>query len=368
MGWTVLEAFPSQGSAATSGPDSHTAQTRSHASLDCRRRYNIDMIGKRLLRSLSLGLQSGLRGRRVSSRPVFPAPPASAEARRTLYERDGFVLGKRLLDPAQLELLRAEFDRVFARRNEPGSGIGQRPVEKASSAYYCIYALREHSAAFDALVRDTRLVDMLSELIGLDSIRLVLDQVQYKPPLIGGENGWHRDMPTFPLIRPYTAITAWIALDDATTESGCMLMVPESHQWGDARDISTRWGIRLPTVYRGHEVRPVTCLVPAGHVHFHHDLVWHASGRNRSRHPRRAVAIHYINADARHSADELSVHKDLPVGAPMSNVLPVLVDSGRRIQLLVTLERTTSSRSWWTTPRSGGLFNTMSIVPKHEPR
>jgi phytanoyl-CoA hydroxylase len=255
----------------------------------------------------------------------FPKPADSARVRRSLYEQQGFVLGQRLLDQPQLEELRADFDRIFARRDEPG--IRQRPVEAGSTAYYCIYDLRDHSAAFAALVRDPRLVRMLSELTGLESFRVGVDQVQYKPPRVGGQNGWHRDMPSFPLIKPYTAITAWVALDDAIYTSGCMRMVPGSHHWGEARDIATDWGLHVPNVYHGNEVHTVSCPVPAGYVHFHNDLVWHYSPRNRSRHPRRAVAIHFINPDARHSADELSRFVDLPHGAPMSEVLPICVTS-----------------------------------------
>jgi ectoine hydroxylase-related dioxygenase (phytanoyl-CoA dioxygenase family) len=133
-------------------------------------------------------------------------------------------------------------------------------------------------------------------------------------------------MPTFPLIRPYTGITAWIALDDATEASGCMRLVPESHRWGEAWDIATDWGIpKLPEVYAGHRVRIHATPVPAGYVHFHHDMVWHSSGENRTRRPRRAFAVHFIDADARHSAHVLSEYRDLPFGAPMSLVLPIEV-------------------------------------------
>ena len=201
------------------------------------------MIGSRTLNSLSVSLGRGLRERGLTSSPIgFPVPARTAKDRRRLYEQDGFVLGERLLDRVQLGVLRAEFDRLFAGRNEPGAEVRQRPVETGSAAYYCLYELREHSAAFDALARDPRLVRMLSDLTGLESFLLVLDQVQYKPPRVGGENGWHRDMPTFPLIRPYTAITAWVALDDATHQSGCMDMVPGSHRWGRRKRHRERLG------------------------------------------------------------------------------------------------------------------------------
>ena len=283
------------------------------------------VLGAPLLRSLSYHVARPLRDAGLVSRPVgFPKPSSSAVERRSLYERDGFVLGERLLDENRLRRLRGELDRVLAMRAADESTVKCRTVELDGSVYHCIYDLHRLSPEFAQVIRDPSLIPMLRELTGVTRFRLLLDQVQVKPRRIGGLNGWHRDMPTFPLIRPYTGITAWIALDDATEASGCMRFVPESHRWGEAWDIATDWGIpELPREYRGHRVRVHASPVPAGYVHFHHDMVWHSSGQNRTARPRRAIAIHYIDADARHSAHVLSEYRELPYGASMSSVLPM---------------------------------------------
>ena len=123
--------------------------------------------------------------------------------------------------------------------------LPQEPVNVLRNLERCV------DEAFAELIRDPALVAELSALTGVHRFRLLLDQIQMKPARTGGLNGWHRDMPTFPLIRPYTAITAWIALDDATDTSGCMRFVPESHRWGEAWDIATDWGIpELPRTFR----------------------------------------------------------------------------------------------------------------------
>lgn len=285
------------------------------------------MIGGSLAKSLVYHAARPLREAGLLARPVgFPKPASSGVERRRLYERDGFVLGERLLDGARLATLRSEFDRLFSLRESSGGFVRCRSVELAGTVYHCVYELSRHSEEFGRLVRDPALIAMLAELTGETRFRVLLDQAQFKPPEVGGLNGWHRDMPTFPLIRPYIGITAWIALDDATEASGCMRLVPESHRWGEAWDIATDWGIpKLPQVYAGHRVRVHASPVPAGYVHFHHDMVWHSSGENRTGRPRRAFAIHYIDADARHSAHALSEFRELPFGAPMSLVLPIAV-------------------------------------------
>ena len=64
-------------------------------------------------------------------------------------------------------------------------------------------------------------------------IQIWHDQIQYKPPHHGGINNWHQDAPYWPVLKPETPVTAWIALDDVDESNGCMWMVPGSHKWGN---------------------------------------------------------------------------------------------------------------------------------------
>lgn len=285
------------------------------------------------VRSIGSVLEVGERlGRRLVHRvtgPTFVACPPSDDERRKQYERDGFVSGGPLVDGSRLDELRNEFERVFAARNDSGAGIEHERVEDHTGrAFFKIYNLRKHSAAFHGLVTDPRLYAMLVNLTGYRSFRVLLEQIQYKPPGCGGANGWHRDMPSFPLIAPFTALTAWIPLDDATEENGAMLMVPGSHDWGDAVDIAGNgWGVPLKgrTRYHGHWIRRISRPLRAGHVHFHHCLTWHSSPRNRSGGQRRALAIHYFNADARYCEGGLTTYPQLRHGDPMDTVAATLL-------------------------------------------
>jgi ectoine hydroxylase-related dioxygenase (phytanoyl-CoA dioxygenase family) len=280
-----------------------------------------------------------LRGLRSAvARSSFVDAPATAEERRRDYERDGFVAGGPLLDRRELARLRAAFDEVFERGGDPGSGVSRQRVEVGTREFYRVVDLHRVHPAFAALVRHPRLAEVASDLVGLDALRVLMDQVQYKPPRTGGRNAWHRDKPSFPLRPPYTGFTAWIALDDATERTGCMSMVPGSHLWGDASDLAVEgdgWG--LPSVsemreYRGHPVVVVPRPVPAGHVHFHHDLTWHCSGRNGTRHKRRALAIHFVGADDRYRAGGRTVLPGLSDGDRLDAAAPIVV--GRRATAL----------------------------------
>ena len=76
------------------------------------------------------------------------------------------------------------------------------------------------------------IVTMVAQLMNTDTVRVWHDQVQIKPSHIGGPTIWHQDYPYWPVIAPAELISAWVALEDATIENGCMSMVPRSHTWG----------------------------------------------------------------------------------------------------------------------------------------
>ena len=75
--------------------------------------------------------------------------------------------------------------------------------------------------AFDALVRDDRILDAVEQLIG-PNIRIIVCQGLYKPPHTGDEISWHQDDYYFGVHRKNAVVSCWITFDDATVDNGCM--------------------------------------------------------------------------------------------------------------------------------------------------
>ena len=244
------------------------------------------------------------------------------------YWREGFVNGGPLLDPAEIDVLRQELDRVIAQQKTPGVAQPYNicNMGKAGSEVWQIVNIWQSSAAFAALLRKPRLVEILSAISGGKELRLWHDQVQYKPAGTGGVNWWHQDCPYWPCLTPADELhTAWIALDDAAEDNGCMSMVPGSHTWGDA--ITHLQGLtdfdHPPADYHGHAVRKVFTPVKAGSVHFHHSYTWHGSHANTSGRPRRAIALHIMTdrvlrkAGTHLLSKEIAVEMGQPVRGPL---------------------------------------------------
>ena len=180
---------------------------------------------------------------------------------------------------------------------------------------------------------------MACELIGTDVLRVWHDQIQYKPPRRGGATDWHQDHPYWPIIQPADLVSAWVALDDATVENGCMRMVPRSHHWGPHKGgtIGTNEDGFTPDPDRtlipdGAEVEIIPCEVKKGACMFHHCLTWHGSPPNPSDNGRPAIAVHYMPGWTRYEPTRTHIMErrvDVEPGALLTgHYFPTVWDHG----------------------------------------
>ncbi len=156
------------------------------------------------------------------------------------------------------------------------------------------------SEAYLEHAKNKTICEEVSQLCRTDTLRIWHDQIQYKPPVTGGPTYWHQDHPLWPVIQPADLVSAWVALDDATIENGCMWMVPGSHKWGNHQKYLTQSDDFMP-IHKQPELLPPEANVKAvpfeihkGQVGYHHSLTWHGSPTNRSDRKRRAIAVHYM--------------------------------------------------------------------------
>jgi len=226
------------------------------------------------------------------------------------FHINGFAVSKQpLLNDEEVETLRDALQGVIdgrsaaqplLNRNMLGGGqYDTNAKEDAGKEVRQIVNICEASPVFDALIRRSELTKTVVRLCGNPPIlRLWHDQIQYKPPINGGATRWHQDFLAWPVIEPADLVSAWVALDDADVENGCMWMVPGSHRWGGMKIATDMADFRViyeeDLIPEGVEVRQVPMPVKKGHVAFHHCMTWHGSPPNPSPRPRRAFAIHYM--------------------------------------------------------------------------
>lgn len=167
-----------------------------------------------------------------------------------------------------------------------------------------------HRASVERLARDPRLTGLVEALIGA-GVQVCFSQIFFKAPEGGGPKPAHQDNFYFGPRDPEALVTAWVALDDATVENGCMSFGEGSHRKAVIRHFApAEEPFNLQIADRDLAGMPMTSApVPKGGVSFHHGGTVHQSGTNRSGRWRRACALHYVRND------NAFVHPALPYDA-----------------------------------------------------
>jgi len=239
------------------------------------------------------------------------ARTAPATGGRTLddiadrYARDGYVIIPRAFTSAEVAELRAEALRIC--RGEVGAVAGMEPGppdepdEAIIRRYACIHFPHKLSPLMRQTLAHPVVVAALTRVIGPD-VKAMQSMLFTKGEGKPGQ-AWHQDEFFIPT-RDRSLTAAWIALDDATTENGCLWVLPGSHRRGviypdrdqdDPRFDCTIEAYEFP--YQDADAVPVQ--VAAGSVVLFNGYLLHRSLPNTARSGlRRALVNHYMSAQS----------------------------------------------------------------------
>ena len=238
------------------------------------------------------------------------------------YRRDGYLIVRGLVEKEHVEeLLRNTEDLMYDRIEVPGAeplkpNATMREIE---TRLLRIHMLHTQLEIWERYLLYPRVLDVVQALTGPDVAAMQTMMFMKGPGAYG--QGFHQDsyyIPTF----PDTLIGAWIALDLADTENGCLWMSTGSqaepiyppttgYGYGD-------WGLDgLPSVANvgshsnddeneKNELKPIAnrytdrevpAILEPGDVAFFGGHILHRSLQNRSENrTRRSFVNHYCNA------------------------------------------------------------------------
>jgi len=77
-----------------------------------------------------------------------------------------------------------------------------------------------------------QLVMAVHQLLRQKGVRFLHDHLFCKLVKYGGLVVWHQDFSYWTRSTPMQHLMAWIGLDDALQENGCLWYIPSSHRWG----------------------------------------------------------------------------------------------------------------------------------------
>ncbi|MEO3974846.1 phytanoyl-CoA dioxygenase family protein [Streptomyces sp. CAU 1734] len=254
------------------------------------------------------------------------------------FRDQGYVIGKDILDPeTALKPVIDEYAEAVGRLARTGVHGGP-PVEldaDAAPVDRLLHLMREtHGACFQALditlpmeddilpdtplhlgpavfrlLRNEALLDAVEAFIGPEILSNPVQHMRIKPPeraiseknrahtlTLTGRTFWHQDLAVVTEDADDTdLISAWIPLNEATAENGCLLVVPGSHRRGLVRHCDTPAYQGIPDDVVGEHRVPLP--VSPGDVIFLHPLIMHASLPNLSDGGRWSFDLRYSPAD-----------------------------------------------------------------------
>ena len=267
--------------------------------------------------------------------PAIDVPRPLDDAQIRAYVEDGYLAVKGLIDDDEVDELRADVVKL-ARGSYESETFEPLPADRSDEEVLreilCIHQPHNVSPVMEGYVKHPKICGALSQIVGAHlpywdgSVKCMQSMYFVKPPEFQGQ-AWHQDEIFIPT-RDRSLVGAWIALDDATVESGCLWILPGSHRKGY---LYPQRAHEQPDEFDGtgesfgfDESDEIPVEVETGALVFFNGYLLHRSRPNRGSDYRRVLVSHYCNS---WSLLPWSIGEgELPATADFRRVIPV---SGR---------------------------------------
>lgn len=236
-----------------------------------------------------------------------------SEAQIAHYHQYGFVSGIRVLNENQIQRLRLELAEIMD-PSHPGNPLfyefhSNESKDTKSVLFHSLGHWRITEGFHDVLWNPAFLM-AAHQLLEHKPVRFWHDQLFYKPAEHGGVVAWHQDYSYWTRTIAMQHLTCWTALDDSTTDNGCLHYIPGSHKWGllNAPELAGSMDGILDylTPEQRLNFNPVPVEMKAGYATFHHPLLVHGSYANTSDRHRRAFVLNiFADGTVSNTNDEL---------------------------------------------------------------
>jgi len=158
----------------------------------------------------------------------------------------------------------------------------------------------------DEIARMPSIVNPVTEILG-DNVLLWNATFFIKEPQSSSFISWHQDLKYWGMDDSHE-VTAWLALSDVTTATGCMKFVPGSHTLDMVDHVDTFEEDNL--LSRGQEIAVDVNEDDATHVQLkpgemslHHGKLFHGSSPNTTDDRRIGLALRYISTAMQQTSD-----------------------------------------------------------------
>ena len=161
---------------------------------------------------------------------------------------------------------------------------------------YCPAVLL-HDESFLKYCFNEKILNIIEQLIG-KNFALWNSSFFAKPALNGHATPWHQDGQYWP-IRPLATCSVWLAIDDATSENGCLKFIKGSHKDKKLKkhkiNKSEKLTLNQELLKSEYlEKNSVDLILQRGQISLHDVYMIHGSEENKSQNSRRAMTMRFM--------------------------------------------------------------------------
>ncbi|MFN8169572.1 MAG: phytanoyl-CoA dioxygenase family protein [Candidatus Nanopelagicales bacterium] len=207
------------------------------------------------------------------------------------FRRDGYVHLRGVMSPEEMDEIEAVYDR-FLRREIDVAGkdfndmtTGEHGTDPTGYAIVNVMLPRKYYPQWQGNTFERRAESIAEQLCG-EGMVIDFDQLLAKQP--GRDDavfGWHQDQAYWIDTDDRRTATCWLAVDDSTTENGCLQFLPGSNH-EPVRPHRPLHGDRSESHTLVTDLRPTDVMRPVpisrGDITVHGEGILHGSGGNTS--------------------------------------------------------------------------------------
>lgn len=233
------------------------------------------------------------------------------QEQRDFYEKNGFLVIKKLVSPDNLEMYRKRFQQICS---------GEIPKPPMMTMMRDVAIARSEFKPGEKAI--TKVQDFQEDdvLFGYCALPEVLDYVECflgpnvcamhtmlinKPPDPGSKSSrhpMHQDLHYFPFRPADRIVCSWTAMQTINRQNGCLVVLPGTHKGELLEHGYPDWEGGVNKMYHGIRdydpgMERIHLEMEAGDTVFFHPLIIHGSGMNRTEGFRKSISCHYAASD-----------------------------------------------------------------------
>lgn len=233
------------------------------------------------------------------------------EEQRVNYDKDGFIVVRKLISSEDLDKYKKRFQRICAEKIKvPGMtvmkdvAIVKSEFLESEKAITKIQDFCQDDELFEYCCLPN-VLEYVKSFTG-PNVMAMHTMLINKPPDPGtltSRHPLHQDLYYFPFRPADKIVCAWTAMERITKENGCLVVVPGSHKGQFHRHGYPDWEKGVNKMYYGiqdmdlSKIKLTSLEMEKGDTVFFHPILIHGSGANRTEGFRKAISCHYAASE-----------------------------------------------------------------------